>query len=323
MAEPSDSFKQFDYAIRPSKQVERKIMIEVLLGLPRGGYDLRQYRYLGFGSPFYVDFVMFHKYLFIREMVCVEWADVERRMRFNKPFKFIKLRLCPLSAYIPTMRRTKRHLVWLDYDRSLDPDILEDIDGCLNRVAAKSVLVITVDARPKPPDTGVEAQGTTAENRELLTAEAYRSWFGRYIDKTITREAIARVHVAPLFYDVVIERIRQTLTTRGGGLRFLQIFNFFYRDGAPMWTVGGVVGTAEDEGVLRDAGVFNHPFVRTGKDYLTISVPPLTVREKHWLDSRLDPNLTAAKLAFELDEKLLENYRKFYKQYPTYMETLL
>ena len=38
MARPSDSFKQFDYALRPSKQVERKIMIEVLLtAYPRLG----------------------------------------------------------------------------------------------------------------------------------------------------------------------------------------------------------------------------------------------------------------------------------------------
>jgi hypothetical protein len=56
---------------------------------------------------------------------------------------------------------------------------------------------------------------------------------------------------------------------------------------------------------------------------LKISVPPLTIREKYWLDSKLDDKLTAAKLQFELEEELLDNYRKFYKEYPTYMESLL
>lgn len=93
MAEPSNSFKQFDYSLRPSKQVERKVMIEVLHRLSEAGYAISEYKYLGFGSVYYVDFLMFHKYLFIENMVCVEWGDVARRMRFNKPYKFIKLKL--------------------------------------------------------------------------------------------------------------------------------------------------------------------------------------------------------------------------------------
>ena len=84
MAQPTDSFKQFNYSLRPSKQVERKIMIEVLLRLSKAGYTISDYRYLGFGSPYYVDFVMFHKYLFMKDMVCVEWGEVPKRMKFNK-----------------------------------------------------------------------------------------------------------------------------------------------------------------------------------------------------------------------------------------------
>jgi len=122
---------------------------------------------------------------------------------------------------------------------------------------------------------------------------------------------------------VVVERMRQTLANRGAGFRFLQIFNYVYRDGAPMLTVGGIIGTEEDRQALEGSGILDHRFVRTNSDYLEISVPPLTIREKHWLDSRLDKNLTAGKLRFELEEDLLDNYRKFYKEYPTYMETLL
>lgn len=323
MAQPTDSFKQFHYGLRPSKQVERKIMIEVLLRLSRAGYNISDYIYLGFGSVYYVDFVMFHKYLFIQEMVCVEWGDVEKRMRFNKPFKFIKLKLGALLNHIPSMHRTKQYLVWLDYDRSLDSEMLQDIDGCLNRMARKSIFIITIDARPKLPMDQFDLEDKTTEERDRLTVETYREWFGLYVNEEITRDTISRQHVASLFYEVVMERIRQTLAQRGSGFRFLQIFYYVYRDGAPMLTVGGIIGTEQDEEELQASRILGHRFVRRNSEYLEISVPPLTIREKHWLDSRLDGNLRADKLQFELEEELLDNYRKFYKEYPTYMEALL
>jgi len=300
-------------------------MIEVLLRLSNAGYAISEYSYLGLGSPYYVDFVMFHKYLFIQDMVCVEWASVPKRMRFNKPFKFIKLRLEALATYIPSMVPSKRYLAWLDYDRSLDVDMLQDIDGCLNRVGSQSILVVTADARPRLPEDpfDLDIAAMKPEERDKLTVRTYQEWFGHYIEGKITRSTISGVHVAPLFYAVVAERIRETLAKRGGGLGFFQMFNYVYRDGAPMFTLGGMIGTEEDERALNDAGIFRHPFVRPSSDYLEISVPPLTVREKHWLDSRLDKHLTADGLRFELEEDLLNNYRRFYKEYPTYMETVL
>lgn len=323
MALPSDSFKQFHYGLRPSKQVERKVMIEVLLRLSSAGYHISEYAYLGFGSVYYIDFVMFHKYLFIEDMVCVEWSDIEQRMKFNKPYKFIKLKFGPLLNHIPNMRRSRKYLVWLDYDRSLDLEMLQDIDGCLNRMARQSIFIITVDARPMLPRDQFDFEDKTVGEREALTVSTYQDWFGPYIGEQISLDAVSRSHVAGLFYEVMTERVRQTLARRGSGLRFLQIFNYTYKDGAPMFTFGGILGTEEDEQRLQSTPLLNHRFVRTGRDPLEISVPSLSVREKHWLDSKLDKNFSLRKLQFELDEELLENYRKFYKEYPTYMETLL
>lgn len=323
MAQPSDSFKEFHYGLRPSKQVERKIMIEVLLRLLKAGYDISEYTYLGFGSVYYVDFVMFHKYLFMEEMICIEWSNIQNRMKFNKPFKFIKLKFGPLLNYIPAIKRTTKYLVWLDYDRPLDPEILQDIDGCLNRIGRQSVFVITVDARPMLPKWDFDLENKTAAEREALTVSTYQEWFGAYTANQITLDTISRVHVARLFYEVVSERVRQTVARRDGGLRFIQIFNYTYKDGAPMFTFGGIIGSNEDETHLEGSRLLGHRFVRTQSDSLEISVPPLSIREKYWLDSMLDKNFNSKKLQFELDEELLENYRKFYKEYPTYLETLL
>jgi hypothetical protein len=84
-----------------------------------------------------------------------------------------------------------------------------------------------------------------------------------------------------------------------------------------------MIGSEEDEKALQRERILNHRFVRTGPDPLVISVPPLTIREKQWLDSRLDQQLTADKLSFELEQELLENYRTFCREYPTFLEALL
>ncbi|HXM01050.1 MAG TPA: O-methyltransferase [Chthoniobacterales bacterium] len=321
MAQPSESFKQFDYALRPSKQVERKAMIEVLLNLAKPGYAISEYRYIGFGSVYYVDFIMFHKYLFIKKMVCVEWGDIEKRMRFNKPYKFVQLKLMSLSSYIPHIRPKDRVLAWLDYDRALDLEMIQDIDGMCSRIAPKSVFAITVDARPKLPKDLFDTDKLTVDQREELTFKTYNRWFAEYLPGQIPREMVSRAEVAALFYEIIVDRIKRTLGSRG--LQFIQLFNYYYRDGAPMLTVGGLVGIQSDVVALQAAGVLQHKYVRSGKESLTISVPPLTLREKHWLDARLYGKVKISDLRFELQEELLQNYCTFYKEYPTYLESFL
>src|SRR4051794_34072109 len=105
-----DSFNKFNYWLRPSKQVERKILIEKLLRLAQNGYDIPKYTYLGFGSVYYVDFIMFHKFLFIEKMECIEHGKIPRRMRFNKPYKFITLKL---RAYEEVAERIRRNTDYL------------------------------------------------------------------------------------------------------------------------------------------------------------------------------------------------------------------
>jgi hypothetical protein len=324
MPQPTESYKQFNYSLRPSKQVERKIMVEVLLRFATAEYHISGYKYWGFGSPYYVDFVLFHKYLFIEKMVCVEWGDVARRMRFNKPFKFIRLKLGALSKHIPSIQRKEKLLVWLDYDRALDPDMLQDIDGMVGRLAPGSIFIVTIDARPKLScDLLEEADDKSPMGIELFTLLIYNQWFGEYVGDQIELGTVASANVTRLFHSVVSERIRKTLTRRGEELQFIQTFYYLYQDGAPMLTVGGMIGTSKDRSRLKDAGVLDHRFVRTDANYLEIAVPPLTFREKQWLDCRLDDKLTIDRLRFELDDKFLQSYRMFYKEYPSYFETLL
>ena len=46
----------------PAKQVERRMMIELLQLLSQVGFSINTYQYTGMGSVYYVDFVLFHKH---------------------------------------------------------------------------------------------------------------------------------------------------------------------------------------------------------------------------------------------------------------------
>jgi len=316
MAQPSDSFNKFNYWLRPSKQVERKIMIEILLKIMGLGYPISDYRYLGFGSVYYADFVMFHKYLYINHMTCVEWSDIPKRMKFNKPYNFIKLRMQSLEDALPHVLKGRgKHIVWLDYDRQLDAEMLRDIDNCILKLSSESIFLVTIDGRARVPSSIIEQRGLSPALQNKWLLDTFNDGFKELLGRKVKQDDIEPLNVPRLYYDTVAARIRESLSTLDG-LEYIQLFNYIYADGAPMLTFGGMIGTAQDREKL--SSVFDHDFVEEGPEAIRIAVPPLTYREKQWLDCHLKSKTSC----FELDDDSLDNYRQFYKQYPTFVESI-
>ena len=90
-----------------------------------------------------------------------------------------------------------------------------------------------------------------------------------------------------------------------------------------MLTLGGLVDSPEKCEQVRKSEIAQMDFVNQSAEPIEISVPPLTVREKLWLDQNLDENLEADDLAFELRDEQLTNYWKYYRDYPMYTEALM
>ena len=86
-------------------------------------------------------------------------------------------------------------------------------------------------------------------------------------------------------------------------------------------TLGGIIDDKSAANRLRRSGVFDLKYLRTGEKPKLISVPPLTVREKGWIDNKLKSR-RKDKNNLGLNPRLLRNYVEFYKYYPTYYETL-
>ena len=75
------SFEKINYNLRPNKCIERKMMCEALGRLAFLEY-LENYRYIGFGSPYFADFTLFHRSLGITKLESIE-KEESKKSRFE------------------------------------------------------------------------------------------------------------------------------------------------------------------------------------------------------------------------------------------------
>ncbi len=311
------SFEKLNYSLRPAKQVERKLLVETLHLLGTAGYPIRDYTYIGFSSVYFVDCLLFHKYLYIDRMISIEREDIPRRMRFNRPYEFIRVRMQPAIELVSTLSRKRPYFVWLDYDRALDLEILDEVEAFSQRLASGSILVVSLDARPASPESEDSLIHTEAD-RKGQTLRYYQQQFQRYNGGQIeARDLDSR---APRTLARILRgKIQETLLGRPD-LEFVQIFNLSYADNAPMLTVGGLFGVTGTERRVRKL-LRKLEYVTSGEVPIEIKVPPLTSRERQWLDSNTSKR--GKKAPFEMDAKTIRLYRSYSRHYPNYYEAVI
>lgn len=312
------SYESFDYSVRPSKQVERKLIVEILHHLNQDvkSLRLREYSYVGFGSPYYTDFVLFHKYLYVARMYCVEGTDIPKRMAFNKPYDFIELRMGLFSEFLPDLDREAPHILWLDYDTALTEENLQDIVGATAVLKPGSFLFVTLDAEGRIPED-LDVPDRSMDEKVEDTIDRYQEIFGRYTRGRIGRRQFTKATLPRLFTTVVRNAIEEECRSRK--LVFLQLFNVRYADGAQMVSLGGLIADSDMADEVAKSSVYDLPFVSQEPEPSNITVPPLTSRERLWLEQ----NLSSDAREFELDDKLAESFRQLYRYYPVYSEALL
>lgn len=326
------SFEKIDYFLRPSKQVERKLIIEALQKIAKAGHYIHDYTYLGLGSIYYVDFLLFHKYLLIDNMICAERFNYPNRMDFNKPYEFIKLTMKPVGEVVQSIDREKRYLIWLDYDFTLDNDVLSDIRKCLHVMSPGSILLTTVVSdfyNLTNLIDPMEKKEMNEHEQKQAVVTILNELIGNYYGGEITIKDIAPARLPTIMATAIKNYIDSCVSIRDD-VEFLQLFNFQYRDGVNMLTIGGIVGNKQTRQMLDDAGIYNLKFITDLEEPVEISVPPLTIREKNWLEknlNQLEQHLLDSKklppnMPFEIKKDLVENFVKYYRHYPFYYETL-
>ena len=104
------------------------MLLHAFQALSERGFPVSNYRYTGMGAVFYTDFILFHRYLHIQKLWSVETCTgISRRLQYNKPFECVELFEREVGCVVPMLSAEEQHILWLDYDKVLDRDVLDDV----------------------------------------------------------------------------------------------------------------------------------------------------------------------------------------------------
>ena len=314
MTLPTRSFEKVPYHLRRAKQVERRMLIDALQILADIGFPIREYQYTGFGSTFFVDFTLFHKLLGINKMLSVEIVlDIEKRVRFNKPFDCIDIAMKPIADVIPDLSADQKHILWLDYDDILHRERLEEITSAAAQLSLGSILLVTLDAEPPKGDE-------PNQWRDYYIEQA-----GRYLGTSAGKiENFAKSNLPKIIVQIIRQAIKEGLAGRRG-VEFIPLFNFVYSDGHLMLSLGGMLGTQSNRRRIRTSKLKEANYIRFNlKDEpFNINIPNLTLKERMRLDHAMPCAEGWVPEEFEIKSEDVASYCQIYRFFPAYAELLL
>lgn len=319
----SGSYSKINYRLRPAKAVERKIICDSLRELSAFG-DVATYRYIGFGSTYFSDFILFHKFLHIEDMISIEKdKHAKERFEYNKPFGCIQMKYGDSSDIISTLEWSKKSIVWLDYDSPLRQSILDDIDSLIGNLVPGSVLTVTVSAEPE------RSSNEDVKPDEYRMQKLKEEFSNENIPFNIKPIDLTGKRLAKLYKRMIDNQLKQSIANFNSArsskekIEYKQIFHFNYADGARMLTIGWLLFDKNSSAVV-DKCQFNKHF--NTKDIDTpyiIEVPNLTNKEVQYLDSKM-PSIdcdSIERLCIPLKD--IKNYAEIYKYFPSFVERLM
>lgn len=317
MARSTASFISYD--LRPSKQSERRILLDFLKIAGDCGLPITDYRYVGMGGNRFYDFLLIHRYVGIRNMVSLEHdSDMYKRSVFNVPYDFIKVQSKTVAEFIAEDPFCVPTILWLDYDSGLSQSVVYDIASLSTKLKLADFCFVTVAS-------GLPA-GLAQQN-----AVGRLAWFQDELGDVageVTLEDVQTANFRNAVHKVLIAAFRNSFAVRrdGGFVPFLQVS---YRDTVPMMTVGGGL-LAEGQAVhFRRHVARVVPFLggATNKLY-EIRFPHLTDRERALFDRAVTKSKKRSTEYNQLrnlgfDDSEMTAYAELIRYLPHYFETII
>ncbi len=323
----ASSFRAFNYALRPGKAAERKMLIESFRTL-HPFCRVSEYEYIGFGSTSFVDFRLVHKELGIKKMHSIE-RDVSSKPRFdfNKPFSCLKMSYGESHDELPKLPWVGPSIVWLDYEGGLTKTVLADLATFANKAKVGSIIIVTMNTEQLGAAAAQEEDGTnTSGNDEIKALQEVvgSNQVPQEIQKGDFRgwgkaDIYARILHAQL--NGFVQKANNELDLARSKRSFCEQFAYFhYEDNAKMATVGWVL--RDSKKASKDT--FSHLntldfYVPTGSSAFKVEPPVFTHKELLHLESQVP--LAKGKLKMPgVPESDLTKYARIYKYYPAYVE---
>lgn len=311
------SFDGVDYSIKPSKSIQRQVVFDGIRTL-KSHLDLSNMVYVGFGSIWFVDFVMAHKLLDIEDMVSMEKNEVVyRRALFNKPYATVQVRHGHSSGLLSQLYNDgnftiRPWVVWLDYNYPLNEALKDDIRSVIERSPVDTVFLVTFNG-----------SGTSyGQPNDRVTR--LRNLLGDVVPDDLSKAHCNGKEMQETLADLTINFMKSigVETARPGG--FKPAFRIIYKDVSPMITVGGIMPSPEKSNTAN--GVIDTETWKCNPE-MRIVAPSLTIREASTLQSLLPrgdalSRITVQEQGFDLEDGQIESFERYYREYPTFAQII-
>lgn len=318
----SHSFDHIDYSVRRAKYAERRMLRDIFRRLRPFG-QVEDYRYIGLGSVWFADFLLFHRSLGVKSMLSIEKAEGSReRFEYNRPFH-IDLKFGQTSKWLPKIDLGGRAFIWLDYDDALRPEILRDVRTVASKIQSGSLLAVTVrcsSSRETDQYRSERADGDLSDSKS--PSERFRDTFSDFkIEDSIIDADLEGYVFGRLSLKLIDDQIQDVLSKRkatpGGLIERLPVCSFEYSDGTQM-TTAVMLFVDEDEKPLAAECDFGAMDFIDGGDPVYVDVPNITPREFRDLEKQLPlPEGSALDLG-HIPTEQVSQFVKFYRYLPNY-----
>lgn len=317
---PRSSAKIVSYDLRPCKQCERKIMLDLFNTAMETGFPIPNYRYVGMGANRFYDFILIHKYLGIDKMISLEHdQEMFLRAKFNRPYKFIEILNATVQNFISTDHFDGNSIYWMDYDSKIKPGITQDIVSLVTSVKLGDFIFFTVcGSPPKYIKTKNSSKWRLSELNEIFHNLANSLTREDTLDTNFTRAVNKILHAAFI----------NSFAIRRDGI-FYPFFQVEYADGLDMVTYGGVFTTRPRCEYFKKLLKVKLPFLNLElTENYKIRKFDLTEKERNLFDLAATSKCSDAKEIFELkslgfSEEELWSYRELLRYHPRYVETFI
>ena len=315
---PRSTANHLSYDLRPAKQTERMIIVDVLKSASDIGLPIRNYRYLGMGANRFYDFVLMHKYVGIKDMVSLEHdPKMYERAKFNVPFGFIDVQNKNVSTFVAADAYVQPTVAWLDYDGGVGPHIVRDITAIGVKTKVGDFLFLTVYGGPPRV-----LQEKNQEERLAWLQDNMGAVAGDVVFDDVENAS---------FPDAVIKILRSALRNAFAARRdgyFSILMQVEYSDSSPMVTIGGAFLANGQAAPLKDKMKLHLPFLRPEQDKTyQIRSLHLTEREKALFDRATTKKKTSSERktarALGFRDKDFQAYEDLIRFLPRYVEAIV
>lgn len=303
-----DSTNKINYDIRPAKFAERKMILSFLNSVC--GYYGHAYQYIGFGGTQFTDFKLVHIELGLKEMISIEGGPNtnNKRVKFNKPFEFIKLEFGQSDSVLNRIDLSKKSIVWMDYDDDLDRFMFNDILTLFSSLPKGSIYIVTCNRQLKDKSTG-----------DIYTVDRFEECFKGLVPFGIKKKDLNGSNNYKTIRKMFLQMIDRSLEKRDDNKAFYQLFNFLYQEngGAKMFSFGGLI--EEKSFNVDNLSHDNFNFLKRKEEPYRIKMPLLTTKEMNKINEMCDDVESLKDMKIVLSERI-DEYMEVYRYLPNFRD---